>query len=243
MLKFLYKMITKSIIVKDIIHEADETITYKFNIPKGIDWESGANGHFVVKAEDGNFQLNKTYVRHLSIMNTKEEGFIGFTTRIKDNPSLFKSSLENYKIGDEMRFFGIKNHIPFKRKNSNVVFISMGVGIATFRPMIKDYLNNQDEILSVTNINIDGSGQFVYHDELSAIKTINYKNEFVTNRDTLYDKIQDTFRHQNTDYYIVGSDEFLKNISSFLVSNTISKSNIHLDKHDFQKTEFFKTSA
>lgn len=243
MLKYLYKIMTKPIKITEIIKEANDTFTYKFNIPKGTHWKAGANGHFIVTNAQGDFQLNKKYVRHLSIMSQPEEGFLGFTTRIKEDLSLFKTSLKKFKVGDEIRFFGIKNHIPLQRNNSHIVLISMGVGIATFRPMILDYIDNQKGVLSITNINIDNSSQFVYQKELSAVDIDTYQNKFVSSREQLYDAIQANFDKKNVSYYVVGSDQFLKDTGSFLIENDVLQDHIYLDKHDFQKKEFLNLSA
>jgi len=229
---------TKSITIAAIIEEAKDTFTYKFNIPKGVTWQAGANGHFVVSDLSGNFQMNKSYVRHLSLMSTPEEGFLGFTTRIKENPSVFKQSLEKYKVGDEMRFFGIKNHIPLERNDSHVVLISMGVGVATFRPMILDFMASQEGIRSITNINIDRSDSFVYQAELAGIALPNYHNKFVSDRSALYNHIQESLDDKNTSYYVVGSDEFLRDTNSFLLQHGVPASKLHIDKHDFKKNAF-----
>ncbi|MEM6769381.1 MAG: hypothetical protein AAF597_02255 [Bacteroidota bacterium] len=240
MFKYLIKMMTSSIKVSSITEEAPNTFTFKFDVPKGMNWSPGANGHFVVTDNQGVYQMNKAYVRHLSIMNNPAEGYIGFTTRVSDNPSLFKASLKNYTVGDEMRVFKVKNHIPLVRDNTNVVLISMGVGIATFRPMIMDYANNQDGIKSLTNINIDRHDQHVYKDELTGITAGNYRNDLVSNRENLYDAITETFGDKRSSYYVVGSDEFLGEICAFLSENDIEPSQIHLDKPDIRRANFIK---
>jgi hypothetical protein len=105
----------------------------------------------------------------------------------------------------------------------------MGVGIATFRPIMLDYIKSNTQI-SITNINIDRSGKFVYWGELSNIPETKLKNIFVTSRNDLYKSIDKALKNKNNIYYIIGSEDFNRDIGIYLAKNSVSKSLIKFDK-------------
>ena len=214
----------------EIIEEAPETYTFKFTVPENIKWTPGAYAHFLASDLNNGKKMDKDLVRELSIMSHPDEGFIGITTRIRKNSSSFKQALLNLKVNDEIRLFKQGNHIKFQRTGKPIVFISMGVGIATFRPLILDYLQDSTQIPFITNINIDRSENFVYHDELVKIADDKIKSVWVNNRADLNKTIGQTI-NPDTIYYVVGSDEFNKNIGDFLQTQNVAKKSINFDKH------------
>lgn len=153
MKKAFFKIISQAVALKEIVKEATDTYTYKFDIPKGIIWNAGANLHLLPGTLDEDIKIGKEMVRHLSVMSLPHEGYMGITTRIREQASDFKKKLQQSQSGDTMRVFGIKNHLPLKRENHPVVLVSMGVGIATIRPMILEYVADQSNIPLIININ------------------------------------------------------------------------------------------
>lgn len=163
-------------------------------------------------------------------MTHPDEKQIGFTKRIRQEPSEFKQILRNLRIGDEIRMFKFGNHLQKQHTDHPLVLISMGVGIATFRPIIIEYINNDSQTPFITNINIDRSGNFVYQEEFEKFSSDKIKNCLVTNRTDLYHEIDKCLINTDNVYYVVGSNEFNKSIGIYLLKKGIAKKSIILDR-------------
>lgn len=234
----------ESIELLDIKEEAKETYTYKFSIPKGLTWDAGTNAKLVATGSETNYAPSGESTRHLSICSLPDEGFIGFTTRVREGASTFKRNLKVSKIGDKLQLFGLKNRLPLHRNDKAVVLITMGVGIATMRPMMLEYAKDQSHISKLININIDRSVTEIYQDELLQLNMPNFENIYVNSRAQLHQSIEDTLQLENAEYHIVGSDEFLMNIGAFLVQKGVAGECIKIDKKEkraLQMIEEMKT--
>jgi len=239
MKKTIFRIISKSVTLQEIVKEATDTFTFKFDIPKGTSWAAGSNLHLLPSGLDGDTEIGKETVRHLSIINLPDEGYIGITTRIREQASDFKKKLQKAQPGDTMRIFGIKNHLPLKRDNHPVVLISMGVGIATMRPIILEYVADQSNIPEIININVDSSGGFIFKTELESTEKHGVKNHFVKSRTEMKKAIETTFQLKDARYYMVGSDGFLSDTAGFLLKNDIEQNKIYFDKHQKEIKEIF----
>lgn len=229
MFKFLLKKISTLIEVTEIVEEAPETFTFKFAVPENIKWKLGTYAHFLATDLEGNKPFKENLVREISIMSHPNENYIGFTTRIRSNASDFKRALGKLQVGDKIRIFFFGSHIKLPKTKTPVVFISMGVGIATFRPFIKELLEKYSET-TITNINIERSGKFVYQDELSTLPADKVKNVLVSSRKELYASIDKTLSNKDNVYYVVGSKQFNKDIGKYLKQNNVDKKSIRFDK-------------
>lgn len=229
MITTIIKRISTQIKLIKLEKEAKDTYTFKFAVPETIKWTLGSYAHFVCSDLQNGEKFKKDLLRELSIMSHPDENFIGFTTRIRQNPSEFKRIMLNLKLGDEIRIFKIGNHFKNIETDKPIVFISMGVGIATFRPIILEQVKSSQNS-AITNINIDRTGDFVYRQELEKLANDKLRNVFVTNRDNLYNEINQCITCKDNIYYVVGSKEFNITIRDFLLENNISKKAIVLDK-------------
>jgi len=228
MLKKIVKSISTAIELIEMQEEAPYTYTFKFTVPKNIRWSPGTYAHFLCSSLSDGEKVGKELVRELSIMSHPNENFIGFTTRIRDNASEFKRRMLNMKIGDQIRMFKMGNHFAKVKLEEPIVFISMGVGIATFRPLILEHLNNSTTEFPIININIDRTGIFVYKDEMEQLPDQKLNNVFVTNRTELYKSI-DRYVDSKT-FCVVGSKEFNNDIGNYLMEKNVSKKAIVFDK-------------
>jgi ferredoxin--NADP+ reductase len=219
------------------VKEANGTFTFKFEILKNLSWTEGTHFHIAFPDFIKDSKPDKDLVRSFSIMSLNEENCLAFTTRIKEHCSVFKQRLFDLKSGDEMFIFKIGNNIEVKNENKSVVFISMGVGIATFRPLIKKYIKSPSLNYNLTNINVDSSKSYLFKGELESSNKDGLSNIYVDSRKELYQQIDVCLNNRDTLYYVVGSDDFLKNIISYLIYNSVKKNNIFIDKKmDLRKT-------
>ena len=233
MIKYILKII-------DIIEEAKETKTYYFEKPEGFTWEAGSHTHLALLGFDEGDKPNKNLVRHMSIMNLPEENRLGITTRIPtNNPSEFKSKLSKLNIGDEVVIFKIASKLALKPSNRPVVLLSMGVGIAALRPVIKTYLKDTSLVPTLTNINVDSSKDFIYKTELDSLTNETYTNLWLDSRQAFYEKLEEVSNIENAFFYIIGSYDFLKDTTSKLIAKNKTISDIVLDVRENTVNELF----
>ncbi len=233
----IQSLLTSPIQLLEIIKEDEETYTYKFDIPEGCTWDAGTNAHLVATGSVKNFIPEKEFTRHFSICSLPDEGYMGFTTRIRNNASTFKENLKVSKIGDKLQLFGLQNRLPLVRKNQTVVLISMGVGIATMRPILLSAASHPRGLTKVINITIDKDDKEIYANELRSLSPELIEHHYTHSRDDFYNEIDKTLTTSQAEYHIVGSNEFVFEITRHLLNNKIAKTNIRLDKKPHRAKE------
>lgn len=223
----------------DIINEGKDVKTYLLDKPNDITWEEGSHFHIAMLGFDEGDKPNKSLVRHMSIMTLPEENKLGFTTRIPKEPSEFKQRLSKLTVGDEVVIFKIGSRMQLRRSNRPIVLLSMGVGIATMRPLIHSFMNDSSDIPNLVHINVDASNK-LYQRELEPVDLDQYKNYWVDSRDEYYKTLKSIMKKQgNAIYYIVGSDSFIKANIQHLRMNMVKDTDIILDKKDELLGEYF----
>lgn len=232
MVKYKLKLI-------DIIEEVKGTKTYYFEKPADLTWEEGSHTHIGHIGFDEGEQPNKNWVRHMSIMTLPIENKIGITTRVPGSSSEFKRKLSELKRGDEVILFKLGSRLQLKRSDRPVILISMGVGIAAFRPVILAYKDNKLGIPSLFNMNIDSTGEFIFKEELDQLVNDSYRNYWVASRPDFYEKLQQLANTENAIYYIVGSDPFIKDMIKYLRDKNVKEEDMILDKKEEKLQEYF----
>ena len=232
-------MIKYKLKIIDVIDEGNDSKTYLFEKPEDFSWEEGSHAHIGLSGFDQGEKPNKNWVRHMSIMTLPDEGKIGFTTRAKRNLSEFKTKLFSASIGDDVTFFKFGSRMSLMRSEKTIVLLSMGVGIATMRPLIKAYLNDKSNIPKVISLNIDSSSEFVYQNELDQLTDANYMNHWIKSRTNYYETLQQLAGSENAIYYIVGSDLFIQENIRCLKSANVDKDSIVIDKKEEMQSMFF----
>lgn len=215
--------------ILDIIDEVKGTKTYILEKPENYTWIEGSHTHIGLVGFDEGEKPNKNLVRHMSIMTLPTEEKIGFTTRVQDNPSEFKYKLSQLNIGDEVVVFKLGSRMELRRCNRPIVLLSMGVGIATMRPLILAFINDSSNIPNLFNVNVDASGD-IYKSELDKYENENYKNYWLDSRNEFYETLNQLTETQNAIYYIVGADLFIKDIIQKLRVRNVNDTDIILDK-------------
>lgn|SRR5699024_5942967 len=224
--------------VTEVIQESSDIYTYMLESPEEFSWEEGSFTHFALEGFNDEEKPNRGLVRHMSICTLPKEGKIGITTRIKEQASEFKETLREVKPGDKVALFRTFCNVPLRRENKTIYLLSQGVGIATFRPLVLEYLNNSSDITHIHSINIDSSNEFLFSDIFSPDQNKNFTSEFINNRPDYYTRIEEVASDQDALYYIVGSDEFIKQNIHILLEKNISEEQIMLDKRADLLPEF-----
>ncbi len=218
--------------IVDIREETDKTKTYFLEKPEELNWEEGSHTHIAHNGYDEGEFPNKNLVRHMSIMTLNHEERLGFTTRLNDKPSEFKRRLTELNIGDDLIVFKLNSRMKLRRENKPVILLSMGVGIATMRPLIKTFLEDNSKIAQLVNINVDSTKTHVYQSELDACETSNYHNYWTKSRVEFYQTLTNVINDNQSIFYIVGSDLFLRTVIKKLKSFGVRIENIVIDKKD-----------
>lgn len=218
--------------IVDIREETDKTKTYLLEKPLELNWEEGSHTHIAHNGyDDGEFP-NKNLIRHMSIMTLNHENMLGFTTRLNDNPSEFKRRLTELNIGDDLIVFKLNSRMKLRRENKPIILLSMGVGIATMRPLIKTFLEDNSKISQLININVDSTKIHVYQSELDEYETSSYHNYWTKSRVEFYQTLTNVYKDNKAIFYIVGSDLFLRTVIKKLKAFGVSIENIMIDKKD-----------
>lgn len=224
--------------INKVIEETSEIKTYMLDCPQDFTWEEGSFTHFALEGFNAGDEPNRSLIRHMSISTLPQENSIGITTRIREQCSEFKSILRNLEVGNEVAFFRTFSNVPLKRENKNIYLLSSGVGLATFRPLILDYFERDDDIKHMHSLNIDSSKEFLFTDIFKTAPKKNFTSQFVDNRQNYYDEVKNLAADKDGIFYIVGSDEFLVDNIKVLREQGIKPDKIMLDKREKQSAEF-----
>jgi len=224
-----------TVVIKHIKNEAPGTSSFFFDIPNGMTWSAGTQIHFALPDFIQSGTPDKTLFRHMSIMTLPQEGTLAFTTRVPGSKSKFKERLATLVPKDKLVMFKSDNRIPLRRENRPIIFLSMGVGIATFRPMILEWIKNPTKIPTIINLLVDKKNQFLFRNEFESISQSNLINIFCENRNDFYTNLKLLPFATNPIFYIVGSDNFLENVIEQLKNKGIRPEDIELDKKPDKK--------
>ncbi len=216
--------------ITDIVEEAFGTRTYYMEMPEDFLWDEGSHAHIGLDGFDVGEKPVSEWVRHMSIMTLPEEKKIGFTTRKREDCSEFKQKLFDSKVGDEIIVFKPGSRMSLRRESRPVVLLSMGVGVATMRPLILAYDKDAEGIPVMLNINVDSSRDFLYKNDLDKVSSSSYSNYWLDNREALHDLIENGTIPENSIYYLVGSDAFIIDLIHRLKGKGITIDDIMIDK-------------
>ena len=218
--------------ITDIVDETSDTRTYYMEMPRDFIWDEGSHAHIGLSGYDAGETPVKEWVRHMSIMTLPEENKIGFTTRKRENCSEFKEKLFQTKVGDEIVVFKPGSRMSLRRENRPVILISMGVGIATMRPLVLAFDKDRRDIPLMVNINVDASGEFLYREKLDEVQCDCFENRWLSKRAELQSQLEDLDYDEKPVFYLVGSDSFLIETIHRLGDLGVRQEDVVIDKKE-----------
>ncbi|WP_449536397.1 dihydropteridine reductase [Ferdinandcohnia sp. Marseille-Q9671] len=224
--------------IKKIIKETPEVHTYLLERPEDFTWEEGSHTHFALEGFNAGDKPNRSLIRHMSISTLPHEDAIGITTRIREQCSEFKSILRNLEVGHKVAIFKTHSNVPLRREDKNVYLLSSGVGLATFRPIVLEYLECADNVTHIHSLNIDSSKDFLFTNVFTSTPDKNFTAQFVDNRNEYYEEVKHLAADKDGLFYVVGSDEFLLQNIDVLLEQGIKPEQIMLDKREQQLPNF-----
>ncbi|RIU90209.1 dihydropteridine reductase [Oceanobacillus picturae] len=229
--------------INKIIEETPEVKTYLLDCPENFTWKEGSHTHFAFEGFNAGDKPNRSLIRHMSISTLPNEKSIGITTRIREQCSEFKTILRNLEVGNEVAIFKTHSNVPLKRENKNVYLLSSGVGLATFRPLVLEYVERADNVNQIHSLNIDSSKDFLFTNVFKSAPEKKFTSQFVDNRQDYYLEVEKLAADKDGLFYVVGSDEFLMDNIKVLHEQGIKPEQIMLDKHEQQLPEFLSFSS
>ncbi|MBP2080141.1 dihydropteridine reductase [Oceanobacillus polygoni] len=224
--------------INKIIEESPEVKTYLLDCPEDFTWEEGSHTHFALEGFNAGEKPNRSLIRHMSISTLPQSNSIGITTRIREQCSEFKTILRNLEVGNEVAIFKTHSNVPLKREDKNVYLLSSGVGLATFRPLVLEYFERADNVNQIHSLNIDSSKDFLFTNIFESAPDKKFTSQFVDNRKDYYEEVKNLAADKDGLFYVVGSDEFLVQNIEVLREQGIKPTQIMLDKHKQQLSEF-----
>ena len=224
--------------INKIIEETPEVRTYLLDRPEDFTWQEGSHTHFALEGFNAGEKPNRGLIRHMSISTLPHENSIGITTRIKEQCSEFKAILRNLEVGNEVAIFKTHSNVPLKREDKNVYLLSSGVGLATFRPLVLDYLARADKVKQIHSLNIDSSKDYLFTNVFESAPDKKFISQFVDNRQEYYEEVEKLAADKDGLFYVVGSDEFLVHTIKVLREQGIQPEQIMLDKREQSLPDF-----
>ncbi|MFS0673623.1 dihydropteridine reductase [Ornithinibacillus sp. 179-J 7C1 HS] len=218
--------------INKIIDETPEVKTFLIDRPEDFTWVEGSHTHFALEGFNAGDKPNRSLIRHMSISTLPHENTIGITTRIKEQCSEFKTILKNIEIGTKVAIFKTHSNVPLRREDKNIYLLSSGVGLATFRPLVLDYLERTDHVNQIHSLNIDSSKDYLFPTIFQSAPDKNFTSMFTDNRNDYYEEVQNLAADKDGLFYIVGSDEFLVDNMEVLREQGIKPEQIMLDKRE-----------
>ncbi|MBP1754551.1 MAG: hypothetical protein H6Q59_949 [Firmicutes bacterium] len=228
--------------IVEIVDEINGIKSFYFDKPTELTWSEGAHVHLAHLGYDAGELPNKNWLRHMSITTLSSENRIGITTKVPGSNSEFKTKLAEQKVGDELILFKFGSRMFLRHMNQPIILLSMGVGMATMRPVILAYLQDRSNIPYLLNINVNSSGEFLFRKELDPLTGEDYHNEWITSRAGFYEALTNLPEKSAAIYYVVGTDDFMKETIHFLNKKGIVNSDIILDRKDEKLSEYFSYS-
>ena len=233
--------------ILDIISVSNDVFTFILEKPEGLSWEPGAHMHVGLPGFMDRDPSDKELVRHMSIVTTPQQGVIGFTTRIPESCSTFKSQLSAMEEGDRLTIFKIHSIMKLQEVDIPMVFLSMGIGMTSFYQMILQYQNLTGR-KHLTSVHIAKANEHIYRDEIEARQIEGIKLLWPDNREQFKNEINQLIRAdlnaiegaKKPIYYIVGSDVFLVDMIDRLIQSGISINRIVIDKKEEKRIPFFE---
>lgn len=211
-------------------------------------------GQFAFFDIGGVYNDPKGPIRHFTISSAPTEGFIMFTTRMRDSP--YKKRLSTLEMGTKVKIRGPEGQFVLHDDYSKqAVFLSGGIGVTPFRSMIKyvtdkqlplkivmfDSNRNPDNILFKKEFDdwttLNKNLKIIYtvsednHDEGQSIVRDGWKGEHGRINKVMILKYLDNTLLDNSIFYICGPPPMLKAMQSLLQEElNISKERIKVEE-------------
>lgn len=215
------------IVVKSLAQVAPQYLTLTFERPREFTYQAG--DWIDIEFDGGELRGGKTY--SLSSSPTEADMTITF----KEGLSPLKKALASVRVGDTLTIVQYGNDYGFQLNETKAsTLIAGGVGIAPFRSMIKEMVD-QGYKNNVELIYLNQTDSFLFHDELLVWKqqlpslTVHY----IVTKDLRRKQREKTMRALITDtnrrYYIAGPPGMVMSTTACITEIGVQERNIKID--------------
>lgn len=235
--------------------------TYTLAIPDGMTWAGGANmkiglfegldptmGSRIKGCDLATRQKESTafttasfdpkYTRIVSISTRPQDGVVIFSTRIPDNPSIFKADLATYEVGDSLFILEVNNHLAVPPEGP-LVLLTQGVGLSSMHAFIRDVLEAGGEgpiiCVNVVEPTEELRDLMVDDERVSYI----FKSNRYAFEQTVRNILDDTQLFTNGRFVVLGGHGFMKQWIHELRIAGIEDERIFIDRLDAQRSIYF----
>ena len=228
LIKSLVKPVQLRYLGKKTLGSNAYIFSFKTEVP--LKWKAGQYALLETTSAE-NQRLREAF----PIISAPLENAFKIATRIKpEGHDLFKKSLLKLKIGEEISLRSTFGRTVIKNNLKEYAFLTNGIGIATFRAILKQLILEEKLDTKITLFFVGNKESHYFKNEISEFKTILknldveyiYKPERITGQ-TLENKLG-THLH-STVYFIAGSPVLVRNyyriLSGLGIKSRLIKSN------------------
>jgi len=180
--------------------------------------------------------------RAYSVSSIRNEKYIEFCVK-KENEGTVSLALSKLKIGDTINITGPYGKFVLKENKKDIVLLAIGSGITPIMSMLRSIVKNKIYLNKKITLIYGNKEEITYKDEIiklckdkiNLIFSLTKINKKVTNCQTIFNRITiSTLEDLNIDYtnsniYMCGKLEFIKNLKDSFKEKGISKENINFE--------------
>lgn len=201
---------------------------FNFESDKPLSWKAGQYAVFIINPED----QNKSLKRSFSIASSPSEKKISIITRIsKDEPDDFKTALMKLKKGEPISTRGPVGSMNIKDPDLKYAFFATGVGIASFRSILKELAAQGSSDTKITLFYVGGKDNHFFKDELSEFKQSlnNLSVEYIYKPERITGQLVENIlgkELQETTFFLAGPPKIIKSYKRTLIGLGVPGKNI-----------------
>ncbi|HEX5456111.1 MAG TPA: FAD-dependent oxidoreductase [Candidatus Saccharimonadales bacterium] len=206
-----------------------DVVSFIFEPERPISWKPGQYMHYLLPHEN---EDDRGHERWFTNSAAPFEGHVMISTRISEQGSSFKNTLQALQPGDEIEADGPEGDFIVEDTDRNYIFVAGGIGITPFRSILYDAYNKGIK-LKVKLLYATRDYDIPFKDELEQFNANNpnMSIEYIVDpnsidKDLLKKRIDET---ENPIVYVSGPKPMVKSFAKDLRDLGLSKENIKTD--------------
>ena len=221
--------------ITDIVQLTENVKHFRISVQNDFSFIPGQYISIIMDNPDRKIKLRRPY----SIVSTNKEakkGYIELCIKILEKGNI-TPLLDKLKVGDEIECLGPLGEfkISEESKNKNIIFISTGVGIATFMSMIP-YLLEKDKKNKITLLTgYKNKEKILYDNYFNNLEKIHKNFNYyiaLSKKKIRVQSLAEKYFDKNADYYLCGLKDMVSSVNMLLLKKSIPGKNIFIEKYD-----------
>ena len=212
-----------SVTLADSRQEYGDVWTFSFQTEEPVPYLAGQYAHLKLLG------LETGSVHEFSFSSAPEEAYLSFTIRLRQE-SEYKQFLKRMGPGAPAEIFKIKGEFTLQDEGPSPIFIAQGIAITPVRSIVKDR-SVRNLPLPRALIHVD-RGPYLFEGELSPLPFSQYRigrSDIDATLENLAAQAGIASSEPEVPYYVIGSPEFVLNISEKLQSLGIAETRLKTD--------------